>query len=117
MLGLARLGPSPHWVVLTEGVFDWVTLAGWRLPACAALGTQGAERIASALRGCARVFLAFDSDEAGREATESLRDLLGPRAAPVAFPDGVSDAAELAALPDGRAVFMRLLWASVLTAG
>ena len=117
VLGLARLGPSPHWVVLTEGVFDWVTLAGWGLPACAALGTQGAERIASALGGCGRVFLAFDSDEAGREATDRLRVLLGPRAAPVALPDGVSDAAELAALPEGRAVFLRLLWAAVLTAG
>ena len=71
----------PPWVVLTEGLFDWVALAGWGLPASAALGTQGAERIAASLRGCGRVFLAFDADDAGREATERLHGLLGTRAA------------------------------------
>ena len=109
MLGLARLGAAPSFVVLTEGLFDWVSLAGWGLPACSALGTQGAERIAASLRGCGRVFLAFDADDAGREATEQLQGLLGPRAAPVTLPGGISDAAELAALPGGRAAFMRAL--------
>ena len=108
-LDSARLGPAPPWAVVAEGLFDWLTLAGWGLPACAALGTQGVDRIASALRGCPRVFLAFDSDDAGREATERLRTLLGRRAAAVTLPDGVGDVAELAAHPRGRAVFLRLL--------
>ena len=73
VLGLGRLGVAPPWVVVAEGVFDWLALAGWGLPACAALGTQGMERIAAALRGCPRVFLAFDADDAGREATERLQ--------------------------------------------
>ena len=109
VLGLGRLGPTPPWAVVTEGVFDWLLLTGWGLPACAALGTQGVERVASALRGCPRVFLAFDNDDAGREATGGLLTLLGRRAAAVALPPGVGDVGELAALPQGRALFLRLL--------
>ena len=109
VLGLGRLGPAPPWAVVTEGVFDWLALAQWGLPACAALGTQGVERVADALRGCARVFLAFDNDDAGREATERLLTLLGRRAAAVTLPQGVGDVAELAARPHGRAGFLGLL--------
>ncbi len=109
VLGLGRLGVAPPWAVVAEGVFDWLALAGWSLPACAALGTQGVERVAAALRGCPRVFLAFDNDDAGLDAAERLAGLLGRRAAAVTLPQGVGDVAELAALPHGRAVFLRLL--------
>ncbi len=109
VLGLGRLGPAPPLAVVTEGVFDWLLLIAWGLPSCAALGTQGVERIASALRGCPRVFLAFDNDDAGREATDGLRPLLGRRAAAVALPEGVGDVAELASLPQGRSLFLSLL--------
>ena len=109
VLGLGRLGPSPPWAVVTEGVFDWLLLTGWGFPSCAALGTQGVERIVSALRGCPRVFLAFDNDDAGREATDGLLTLLGRRAAVVTLPQGIGDVGELAALPHGRSVFLRLL--------
>ena len=109
VLGLGRIGPAPPWAVVTEGVFDWLALTGWGLPACAALGTQGVERVASYLRGCPRVFLAFDNDGAGLEATERLAGLLGRRAAAVNLPQGVGDVAELACLPHGRSLFLRLL--------
>ena len=109
VLGLGRLGPALPWAVVAEGVFDWLALAGWGIPACAALGTQGAERIASALRGCPRIFLAFDADDAGREASDRLGALLGRRAAPVALPGAARDVAELAAQPRGRALFLRAL--------
>ena len=109
VLGLGRLGPAPDWAVVAEGLFDWLALTGWGHPAVAALGTQGVERVASALRGCPRVFLAFDGDDAGREATERLLTLLGRRAAAVTLPPGVGDVGELAALPHGRAAFRRLL--------
>ena len=33
VLGLGRLGPAPPWVVVTEGLFDWLLLSGWGLPA------------------------------------------------------------------------------------
>ena len=109
VLGLGRLGPAPPWAVVAEGVFDWLVLSEWGLPACAALGTQGMERVAAALRGCPRVFLAFDSDDAGLAATAALGSLLGRRAAIVDLPDGISDVAELATQPHGRRVFLRLL--------
>ena len=109
VLGLGRLDPAPPLAVVAEGVFDWLALAQWGLPACAALGTQGVERVADALRGCPRVFLAFDNDDAGREATERLLTLLGRRAAAVTLPQGVGDVAELATHPHGRAAFLRLL--------
>ena len=108
-LRMGRLSPAPPWAVVAEGLFDWLALTGWGLPAVAALGTQGMERVASALRGCPRVFLAFDNDDAGREATERLLTLLGRRAAAVVLPRGISDVGELAALPHGRTAFLRLL--------
>ena len=109
VLGLGRLGPAPGWAVVAEGLFDWLALTGWGIPSCAALGAQGVERVASALRGCPRVFLAFDGDDAGREATERLQSLLGRRAAAVTLPPGVGDVGELAAHPHGQAAFLRLL--------
>ena len=116
VLGLGRLGPAPLWAVVTEGLFDWGALAGWEFPAVAALGTQGVERIAEALRVCDRVFLAFDSDDTGQEATERLLTLLGRRAAAVTLPPGIGDVAELAARPHGRAAFLRLLWQAACSA-
>ncbi len=108
-LGLATLGPSPPWVVVAEGVFDRLTLAGWGYPAVAALGAQGMDKVAAALRGCPRVFLAFDNDDAGNTAAESLKQLMGRRAAVVNLPDGVVDVGELATLPNGQLLFHQLL--------
>ena len=114
ILGLGRLGYTPPadrgrgqaWVVLTEGVFDWLTLAGWGLPACASLGTQGMERVADSLRMCPNVFLALDSDDPGRAATAQLEALLGCRAAIVTLPEGAGDVADLATMPRGRPLFL-----------
>ena len=109
VLGLGRLGPAPPWAVVAEGLFDWLVLSEWGIPASAALGTQGMERVAAALRGCPQVFLAFDRDSAGREATAALAGLLGRRAAAVTLPEGVTDVADLATHPGGRGMFLRLL--------
>ncbi|MYC37865.1 MAG: toprim domain-containing protein, partial [Chloroflexi bacterium] len=109
LLGMARLGPAPPWVIVAEGVFDYLTLAAWGHPAVAALGTQGMDKVSTALRGCPRVFLAFDNDDAGNTAATSLKQLLGNRAAVVNLPQGVGDVGELATLPRGQPVFRRLL--------
>ena len=109
VLGLGRLGHAPSWRVLAEGLFDWLALAQWGMPAVAALGTQGMEKIAGSLWDCPRVFLAFDNDDAGREASERLSGLLGPKAAVLRLPQGVGDVAELATRPHGRALFIHLL--------
>ena len=109
VLGLARIGPAPPFAILTEGVFDYLTLAAWGYPACAALGTQGMDKVAAAPRGCPRVFLAFDNDNAGYEAAQGLQDLLGRRAAVVHLPPGIADVGELASLHHGQLLFQRLL--------
>ena len=109
VLGLGRLRTPPPWAVVTEGLFDWLTLAQWCLPAVAVLGTHGLERVASALRGCPRVFVTFDNDDAGREAAGRLDSLLGPKAAVVALPNGIGDVAELAIHPMGKKTFLRLM--------
>ena len=116
VLGMGLLGPAPPWAIVTEGVFDWLVLNEWGLPACAALGTQGLERVAAALRGCPHVFLAFDNDPAGREAAATLGGLLGRRAAAVALPERIADVAELATHPHGSRVFLRLLERSAAAA-
>ena len=109
LLGLGLLGAAPRQVVLTEGLFDWLTLVEWGLPAAAVLGTQGLERVAAALQSCPRVVLAFDADDAGRAAATQLTELLGRRAITITLPPGISDVADLATRPDGRAVFRRLV--------
>ena len=109
VLGLGRLGPAPPMAVVAEGLFDWLVLAGWGIPAVAALGAQGVERVASALRGCHRVFLAFDSDEAGSGGDGAAEDLLGRRAAAITLPRGIGDVGELASHASGRDLFLRLL--------
>ena len=116
VLGLGRLGVNPSWVVLTEGVFDWLALVQWGLPACAALGTQGMERVAASLPGCSRVFLAFDADDAGREAAERLGGLLGRRAATVDLLGVAADVADLAKTPHGQTTFRGLLARAARTA-
>ena len=110
VLGLGRLPCPIDWLVITEGLFDWLTLASWGIPAVAVLGTQGLEKVAAALRGQPRVFLAFDSDDAGRAASTRLRELLGEhRPRVVELPARVNDVADLATHPDGHAVFLDLL--------
>ena len=107
VLGLGRLARPADWIVVTEGLFDWLTLARWNIPSVAALGTQGLDKVAAALRGQPRIFLAFDSDDAGREASRRLRQLLGEhRSRVVELPAGVNDVADVATHPDGRAVFL-----------
>ncbi len=110
LLGLARLTPPVPWIVVAEGLFDWLVLAAWGLPAVAALGTQGMDNLASSLQGQPRVFLAFDADQAGRDAARQLRAKLGThRARVVNLPDGIGDVAELAPCPDGRSIFLESL--------
>ena len=107
---LARAGTAtPSWVVVAEGLFDWLALSAWGIPACSGLGTHGVASVAASLRGVPQVFAAFDADDAGREAAVHLTALLGGRAAIVELPPGIGDIGELAERSDGRAVFLRLL--------
>ena len=110
VLGISRLAAPSPWVVVAEGLFDWLLLAAWGLPALAALGTQGMNRLASSLQGIPRVLIAFDADQAGTDAAGQLSALLGlHRARILTLPDGVGDVAELGAHPHGRSIFLEAL--------
>lgn len=93
---------------LCEGVFDYLTAVGWRLPAFSPCGTHlPPERLGFLARARA-VFGVFDADDAGREATVRAGGLLGTRWRPIALPEGY-DLNDLGRLPEGRATFFALL--------
>ena len=94
---------------LTEGPFDWLTLIGWGLPACALLGTQPGRDTLGLLERIPQVVLVLDADEAGREAARQLAAALGERARVLDLPAGIKDVNELGSQPGGREAFFRLL--------
>jgi len=96
-------------VFLTEGPFDWLTLVGWGLPACALLGTQPGRNTLRLLGRARTIVLVMDGDEAGRDAAAHLSSALGDRARVVELPKGIKDVNELGVLPEGRETFFRLL--------
>lgn len=72
--------PRCPYVVLTEGPYDALRLLQWGIPAVAILGGQNwSEKKADILvmrPGIRRVFLAFDADRGGDEATDTVRSSL-----------------------------------------
>ncbi|MFN8472148.1 MAG: DNA primase [Anaerolineae bacterium] len=96
-------------IILTEGVFDVLTLGQWGVPTLALLGTHARSDAVRSLLRFGRIYLALDNDEAGRVATAELQSTLGTRAIPVDLPENVKDVADLALLPDGQALFMAAL--------
>lgn len=96
-------------VLLTEGPFDWLTLVGWGLPACALLGTQSGARTLRLLDRAHSVVLVLDGDEPGRAAAAQLAEALGTRASVIELPAGVKDVNQLAQQAAGRETFFRLL--------
>jgi DNA primase len=97
-------GCQEVWVV--EGVFDYLALRSWGIPALALVGTHVRAETLTALGRFARLYLALDNDAAGREATRQLVAHLGPRAVPVAIPNA-KDVAELATSPQDRDALLR----------
>lgn len=109
LLGWETAAGSPT-AILVEGVFDWLALVQWGLPALALVGTHVRSEVLRALGArFQRIYLALDADDAGREAADALARALGERATLVRMPDGVKDVAELAPRPDGQRVFARAL--------
>jgi DNA primase len=107
LLGWEFAAPHPE-IWLVEGVFDYLTLRSWDVPALALVGTHVRAGTLAALGRFARVYLALDNDPAGRDATRHLIDHLGPRAIPVGVPDA-KDVAELATRPNGRETLLGAL--------
>ncbi len=114
-LGLPGRKPLLGWeavstqraVWLVEGVFDWLTLRSWGVPALALVGTHVSSDALRSLARFERLYLALDNDEAGRAATERLMAALGTRAVARTLSD-VKDVADLALRPNGRDTFVRI---------
>src|SRR5579883_2163513 len=85
------------WIVLTEGVFDFLVLRQWGYPAVGLAGTAIGPKLLRAMRRFQRVYLALDNDAAGQEAAGKAEEFLGPWARRLHL-DGVKDVAELALL-------------------
>jgi len=99
---------SHHDVWVVEGIFDFLTLRSWGMPALALVGTQVRPETLAALERFRRIYLALDNDPAGRDASRRLADHLGDRAIPVSLP-GVKDVADLAVRQNGREILVRAL--------
>lgn len=108
LLGLTRIWGQPA-VVVVEGAFDWLTLCGWGLPACAALGGTLPPEADQVLALARRIYLAFDRDSAGGQAARRLAIRLGARAQVVTLPAGVKDVNELGRQTDGYVQFRTCL--------
>jgi DNA primase len=108
LLGLSSVGRQEA-VIVSEGAFDWLTLVQWGLPAVALLGTRSSKHTVETLRRFSRVYIALDSDGAGRRASAELASALGSRAAIVELPTGVHDVNDLGRSTSGRRAFERCL--------
>lgn len=96
-------------VFVTEGPFDWLTLVGWGLPACALLGSQPGRETAALLRHVRSVVLVLDRDEAGAAGAARFAEELAGRVQVLELPAGAKDVSDLGAHPDGRAAFFDAL--------
>lgn len=111
LLGYERVRGRPR-VFLTEGPFDYLTLTGWGLPACALLGTQPGERTLQVLAHVRSIVLVLDSDDAGQQAAARLSAALRGRAHVLELPPDVKDVSALGTERGGRERFFEVLNAS-----
>jgi len=103
LLGWEAVRHEP-WIVLVEGVFDWLVLRQWGYPAVAIGGTAVGPRLLGALSRFETVYLALDTDTAGQQAMATAEEFLGGAARRLELP-GVKDVAELATRSAGRQLF------------
>jgi DNA primase len=107
LLGLGLVGGDD--VLVTEGPFDWLTSIRWGMPSVALLGTHVSRQAAQALAHFRRVYLALDTDEAGRSAASQIAADLRGRGVIVDLPRGIHDLNDLGRSSAGREAFQRCL--------
>ena len=117
-LGLPGTKPLLGWreavgharcVCLVEGVMDLLALRQWRIPGLAVAGTGLHDEKLEQLKRFDRVYLALDSDQAGRDGADRIALQLGRLAVRVRLPLGVKDVAEFATMADGEQQFRAAL--------
>ena len=111
LLGYHRVQVSSV-ALVTEGVFDWLTLVEWGLPAVGVAGTDLGELALAQLRELAArktLYLVPQTDAAGQAAAQRLILLLPRPARAIGLPSTYKDLSGLAAQPGGRELFFDLL--------
>ena len=98
IFGMGRMKEYRGCVILTEGLFDWISLAGWGLPTIATLGAWEAskresdrrmiQRISEAMGQFRAVILALDNDKAGQDTSHAIQQLLGSNSISFRYPQG-----------------------------
>jgi DNA primase len=105
LLGWDAANQDLRRVCLVEGPADLLALKHLGVAALALCGTHVAGATLESLGRWARLYVVFDEDLAGQEATARLIRSFRDRVIPVRLPAGVNDPADLAARPDGAALF------------
>lgn len=111
LLGYHRVRASPL-VLVTEGVFDLLTLSTWNLPGVALCGTDPGPLAKAQLLKLARskrLVLVPQADLPGQRAIDRLAMLLPDPPPIVRLPVGVKDLSELAEKVGGREAFLEAL--------
>lgn len=124
LLGKEVIAGRPA-VVGVKGVFDFLTLRGWNLPAFCWLGGALSPRALAELEGVSLIYLVSGVDVASQAAGACIAAQLGePRVQCVTLPRGVQDLNQLGARPEGKREFLQGLqqaaparWAALLEGG
>ncbi len=115
-LGTARKNER---LVVTEGVFDYITLRRWGINSVALAGNGSVRKLLAELKRIdpSEVVFALDADDATEPLQKELATELECPVREIALPDGVGDVADLGMLTDGRErLEIALLQAATLAA-
>ncbi len=100
LLGLETL--SGGWGVVAEGLFDWLSLRQWDIPAVTPFGAENLSVLHAELAHLNILLVALDNDGAGRSGLQRILQAFPASARPLFLPATVKDIGDLATLAGGR---------------
>lgn len=118
--GAGRLDPKSEFVIMCEGIIDYLLVKSWGYPAVAAMGTDGIGKAIEAVSHIPLIIPAFDNDEAGRRATFEVSESLPHRVAPFPIPASMNDVADFGsnpALTEQRRIQFKIILDQILKQG
>ena len=95
-LGAGKLNPDAEFVVMCEGIFDYLLVKSWRYPAVCSMGTDGLQKASKAVEHIPFIILTYDNDEAGNRATLEMQALNPGRTTIFPIPPNKKDISEFA---------------------
>ena len=107
--GAGQLPPTAKYVVMAEGIFDYLLLRAWGYHAVSSMGSDGLKKASEAVSHIPIIVLAYDNDEAGLRATKTMEELNPGRTIRITLPDGANDIGDLATISEGRAKLRSIL--------